>query len=154
IRLDALTFRKIVLLVDYICDGAFFLSVDPAEFLASVSRVRDVTRSPLEIRGTATSFAGELYAAFARGSGNHGLVFDSIRDPALRLLVASGLKSARSAGWENRARHAESVAIAAGQFVYEVIRRAGGEPDEDVERLVRGWRAWEGQLARGAELKL
>jgi hypothetical protein len=68
IRLDALAFKKIVLPVDYIIDGTFFLSVEPSEFLTSVSRVREAARSPLEIRSTDLSLAAALQTSYVRGA--------------------------------------------------------------------------------------
>lgn len=145
-RLDALTFRRIVLPIQYITDGACLLEAGPSRILDSVSRAEGST--PFQFFGTKQTFDESLIGLFRRGEYVHGVVFDSIRDAELRLRLATQLAKTPAINLDNALRHADSIPKGIGVFLTKVLREADSSPDSDIERLLLGWDNWSKALRR------
>jgi len=141
-RLDLLAFRKVVIPLNFITDGAFFLSIDPTDLLNSVTRTAGALEPAIEIRSSADSFDEALRNLFVRDDHLHGVVFDSLPDPVTRHTLARRLRSVDSHVLDDRLRHATSPARAIAGMLRELLRAEGLEPGEGIDRLERGWRNW------------
>lgn len=153
IRLDAMLFRRIVMPIAYIWDGAFFLEMDPAVLLRSTSRTPGVLGSTLEIRANRATFDESLLDSFRRDDHLHGFVFDSINDPQQRAFIAKKLRQTKNDVLDRYLLRSEYPSQAILSLIKEILHAEGVEASPELARIERGWSNWRSFLGRQITLK-
>jgi hypothetical protein len=153
LRLDSIAFKTIVIPLDFILDGSYFLQANPGELLNSLARAKGSVDLPLEILGSRTSFDASLRAMMLRDSHLHGLVIDSISDARIRKTIALSLRGMETAVLDEHIRRSGSVALGITKLLREILHREGLEDDGELDRLERGWRNWSSVLDSRIRLK-
>lgn len=148
LRLDALLFRRIVLPFGYLSDGTWFLSQDPSRLLRSLSPLPDVETFLLEVRANEVNYSSALLAQLRRAVTASTFCFDSIRDLAVQQELGAAVVSDFEDRFDAWMRRSPNPIEAAASWVQHRATDIGVDDDEDVVRLVDGWRSWGQALER------